>query len=141
MKLNIETKITINSTSSEVWKVFSDFSNYPNWNPFVKSLTGDIKEGSQISIVLPDMNFKPTVLKFEKDKELRWVGKLLFKGLFDGEHYFCLEDNGNGTTSFVHGENFSGILVGPFKKKLMNETRNGFIEMNEKLKEQVEGDS
>lgn len=64
------------------------------------------------------MTFKPTVLAFKHNKEFRWIGKLLFKGVFDGEHKFELIDNGNGTTIFNHSENFKGILVGLFKNNL-----------------------
>ncbi|WP_228479091.1 SRPBCC family protein [Flavobacterium soyangense] len=34
------------------------------------------------------MTFKPKVLAFETNKEFRWLGHLLFPGLFDGEHKF-----------------------------------------------------
>lgn len=37
-------------------------------------------------------------------------------------------------TKFIHGENFSVILVKPFQKKLDTKIRNGFINMNEALK-------
>ena len=39
------------------------------------------------------MTFKPNILVFEENKELRWLGKLFFKGLFDGEHKFEIIDN------------------------------------------------
>jgi hypothetical protein len=84
------------------------------------------------------MKFKPTILVRSENKELRWLGKLLFKGLFDGEHSFRIVDNENGTCTFYHEESFSGILVGLFAKKLDTDTKQGFIEMNEKLKELVE---
>ena len=136
--MTIETRIQINAPAEKVWEVFSDFEQYPEWNPFVKSLTGEVAKGKQITAVLPGMTFKPTVLKFEKDKELRWLGKLFFKGLFDGEHYFILQKNEGGSTTFVHGENFSGLLVGLFRKKLETETKAGFEEMNEALKARAE---
>lgn len=37
------------------------------------------------------MTFSPEVLKAERGKEFRWLGKFLVKGLVDGEHYFLLE--------------------------------------------------
>jgi hypothetical protein len=136
--MNIETQIQINATAERVWNVFADFEKYPEWNPFVKSLTGEVAAGRQITAVLPGMTFKPAVLKFEKNKELRWLGKLLFKGLFDGEHYFILRENEDNSTTFIHGENFSGLLVGLFKSKLLTETKTGFEEMNVALKKRVE---
>jgi hypothetical protein len=57
------------------------------------------------------MEFSPSVLVTTNDREFRWKGRLLFPGLFDGEHYFLLEDSPSGGTHFRHGERFSGLLV------------------------------
>jgi hypothetical protein len=84
------------------------------------------------------MTFKPKVLTFETNKELRWLGHFLFAGFFDGEHQFELIDNGNGTTTFRQSEKFKGILVPLFKKQLDNNTKRGFEKMNIKLKEIAE---
>ena len=138
MKHKIETSIIINSTAQKVWKIFSDFSKYPEWNPFVERLEGPVLVGDQINIQLPGMKFKPTVLEYQKNRSLRWKGKLIINGLFDGEHYFELVEGENGKTTFIHGENFSGILVGLFRSKLEKETKLGFESMNRALKQRVE---
>lgn len=141
--MEIKTDILINATSSKVWAILTNFDNYPNWNPFIKSITGQVAVGNKITarIEPPDataMTFTPKVLAFETNKEFRWLGHLLFAGLFDGEHKFELIDNQNGTTTFIQSENFKGILVPLFKKMLNTNTRNGFILMNQKLKELAE---
>jgi hypothetical protein len=81
------------------------------------------------------MIFKPVVLLKKENKELQWLGKLLFKGLFDGEHHFELIDNKNGTTRFIQSERFSGLLV-PFFN--FDTTTASFHIMNRKLKELAE---
>jgi hypothetical protein len=141
--MEIKTQIIINTTPGKVWAVLTDFENYSSWNPFIKSITGEPKVGSQITVsIMPPqgkkMTFKPTVLVFEHNKEFRWIGRLLFKGVFDGEHKFELIDNGNGTMIFNHGETFKGILAGLFKKQLENNTKKGFEMMNENLKKFIE---
>lgn len=138
MKKVIETRITINATIDQVWSVFSDFKKYPEWNPFVQKLEGDVKIGSTIFIQLPGMKFKPVVLEYTLNKALRWKGKFFLKGLFDGEHYFTFKKIDEHNVEIVHGEKFSGALVRFFQKKIDNETRNGFIEMNNALKNRVE---
>ena len=138
MKHQIKTTIDINASPAKVWTIFSDFKNYPKWNPFVASLNGDVKVGEIINIDLITMKFKPVVLKFDQNEELRWKGKLFMKGLFDGEHYFQLTENPDGSTTFTHGEIFSGILVRLLKKKLDTETKEGFVKMNIALKKEVE---
>lgn len=84
------------------------------------------------------MTFIPKVLVFDENKEFVWLGYLLFKGLFDGEHHFKLIDNQDGTTTFVQSENFKGLLVPIFKSQLDKNTRKSFELMNQKLKELAE---
>ncbi|MEW4923674.1 SRPBCC domain-containing protein [Algibacter sp. 2305UL17-15] len=134
MAKKIKTSITINASKERIWKILTDFENYPEWNSFIKSVSGDVKVGNKIRIKLQGMTFKPVVLTLNENTELKWLGHLWFKGLFDGEHKFKLTDNGNGTTNFEQSENFSGILVKFFSKSLERDTKNGFEQMNKELK-------
>lgn len=143
MKKEIRTEITIEATPNRVWEVLTRFENYPNWNPFIKSLQGEVKVGKKIIVRLEPpgakgMTFKPKVLAFEPNNQFKWIGRLIFHGLFDGEHRFELIDNGNGTTTFIQAEKFSGILVRMLSKMLDGSTTNGFNAMNQKLKEEAE---
>jgi hypothetical protein len=143
MKKEIETEILINASTKKVWQVFIDFKNYPVWNPFILSISGNIEVGGKIRVqLLPPgtkgMTFKPKVLIIQPQAEFRWLGRLLFPGLFDGEHRFELTDNGDGTTTFKQSETLKGILVPFFRKMLDNNTTAGFRLMNEKLKQEAE---
>ena len=140
MAKEVKSEILINAAPENVWSILTNFEKYPNWNPFIQSLMGDVKVGNKISvrIVLPEakgMTFHPKVLTYETNKELKWLGHLLFTGLFDGEHKFELIDNGNGTTNFRHSEKFTGILVWMLNSET---TKLGFELMNTKLKELAE---
>jgi hypothetical protein len=140
---NLETEITIKATSAEVWDILLDHEAYTEWNPFIKEISGSAQPGENIlvSLQLPDskpMEFKPRVLVNEKEKEFRWVGKLLVKGIFDGEHYFLLESIGPNETQFIQGENFTGILSGLMTKMIGKNTLSGFELMNEALKKKAE---
>ena len=141
MAKQIKTSININASREIIWKILTDFEKYPEWNPFITSLTGNVIVGNRIKIKLQNMVFKPKVLIFNKNSELKWLGHFGFKGLFDGEHKFYLSDNDDGSIHFEHSEKFSGILVPLFWKKLNSETRKGFEQMNEKLKEMAENQS
>jgi hypothetical protein len=138
----IKTEIAINSNPDKVWSILTNFEKHPEWNPFIKTISGKKKVGEQLIVKIQPpggggMTFKPLILKYEKNKEFRWIGKLLFKGIFDGEHYFKIVDNSNGTTTFIHGEKFSGLLVSLFSKTL-DKTKSGFELMNESLKRESE---
>jgi hypothetical protein len=81
------------------------------------------------------MTFKPKVLRADPGRELRWLGRLLIPGLFDGEHYFQMEPSDAGTR-FVHGEIFRGILIGMLD---FAKTEAAFKALNEGLKRKAEG--
>ena len=140
---SISTEIEIAAPASIVWEELTDGSSYPEWNPFVKHLSGDLVVGNHINITIQSegnapMDFTPEVLAAEVDAEFRWVGKLGFRGVFDGEHYFILEETDQGTTILHHGENFRGILAYPLIALIGDDTENGFESMNQALKERAE---
>lgn len=84
------------------------------------------------------MRFHPTVLVSDPERELRWKGKLLIPGLFEGEHFFKIEKKSDTRVVFDHGEVFSGLLMPFIRRSLDTETKRGFIAMNEALKKLAE---
>jgi hypothetical protein len=141
--MEISTNIVINASSEKVWNVLADFNSYPKWNPFIRSIIGKAGLGNSLTVYIEPpgakgMVFKPRITVLVQNKELRWLGHLLFRGLFDGEHIFSLNDNGDETVTFTQSEKFTGVLVPFFKKTLKVNTLNGFKEMNQKLKNHVE---
>ena len=118
---NLETEIIINASPKSVWKVLMDFENYPNWNPFIKSMSGSTTINQLINVELQlkgkkAMKIQPKVIKNRNEKELVWRGHLFVEGLFDGEHYFQIEKHGENQSKFIHGERFSGLLSVPILK-------------------------
>lgn len=138
----IETEIRIQATPDRVWSVLTDFKSFPDWNPFIRSISGREVVGEMLEVQLKPpgakgMTFRPEILKFDLGKEFRWKGKLFFKGVFDGEHYFILEKIGESETRFIHGEIFSGFLVG-LLDGMLSKTKDGFNLMNKAIKVQSE---
>ena len=138
MKLIVTTTINIAASPNEIWKILTDFENYSSWNPFINSIEGTVQPGNKIIVAIEGMIFKPVVLRFDKEKELRWIGVLASKHLFAGEHTFKIIKQADGTCNFEHFENFSGLLLPFFQKKLKRETKAGFTAMNIKLKQKAE---
>ncbi len=139
----IETSIEINASPERVWRILTDFPSMPSWNPFIRSISGDLSTGSRLSVhIAPPgrtgMRFAPKILVLEPMRELRWLGRLLLPGLFDGEHYFLLDPIGEERTRLTHGEKFSGILIALFGGGLAA-TEAGFVAMNDALKQRAEG--
>ena len=136
----INSEIKINATPSEVWSIISNFTEYPVWNPFIISISGNVAVNNKIKVkVKPldssEMIFRPTVLTYIENEEITWEGHLFIKGLFDGRHTLKLIDNYDGTTTFIQSECFQGLLVPLFTDMIENKTLKGFYLMNQKLKE------
>ncbi len=137
------TEIEINASISKTWEVFSAFSEYHKWNPFIKSISGDVNPGNTIIVILQQpgmkpMKMKPKVISFKKEEELVWIGHLFILGIFDGEHSFRFIKNKDGSTKFIQKELFKGLIVPMLNRMLDKNTKNGFELMNEKLKHEVE---
>ncbi|GAB5416888.1 MAG: SRPBCC domain-containing protein [Crocinitomicaceae bacterium] len=138
MRHQLETSIIINADLETVWNTFINFEAYPAWETFIKSVKGDMKVGARLEAEITGMTFRPTVQIFEEKKELTWLGKLWFSGIFDGRHTFRFSENEDGTTTFSHSEKFRGILVPLMKKKLKTDILEGFEHFNRTLKEKAE---
>lgn len=137
----IDTSIDIDAPPEAVWAVLSDWPAYPDWNPFVVSLTGDAVVGGRLETRLQPvggraMTFKPQVTVLEPNRHLAWFGRLGLPRIFDGEHHFVLEEI-EGGTRFVQYEELRGIAV-PLLRRSLAKTVAGFRKMNEALKERVE---
>ncbi|WP_416672597.1 SRPBCC family protein [Egbenema bharatensis] len=143
MVKEINTSIEIDAPTTAVWQVFIDFSRYSQWNPFIRSITGKPNQGEQLEVFIQPpggsgMKFRPVILNLQPERELRWRGRLLLPGVFDGEHQFQLEPIGENRTRFIHSEVFAGLLVPFLWRDLDTKVRQGFEEMNQALKNVVE---
>ena len=139
----IRTDIEIAAAPERVWEILTDFESYPRWNPFIRHITGSLDSGSRLTVRIEPpggtgMTFRPTVLVAQRPRELKWVGRLVVRGLFDGEHRFLIEPRSNGQVSFSHSETFRGLLVPLLRRRLDLNTRQGFLEMNTALKRLAE---
>jgi hypothetical protein len=141
--MDLKTEIEIHASAQTVWNLLTDTSRFPEWNPFIRRLSGELVVGRRLVVFLQPsgsagMEFKPIVLKVEPNRELRWLGQLWLPGLFDGKHVFQIEPLADTRVLFRQQETFTGILVPLLKKALETDTRRGFNEMNQKLKELAE---
>ena len=138
----IETATDIRAPAARIWSILTDFAAYPAWNPFIAAAEGELRPGARLRITIAPpgrrpMTFRPVVLVAERERELRWCGRLLMPGLFDGEHAFGLEQRAE-TCRFLHAARFSGVLLPLFGEGLFEATRQGFEAMNAALKQRAE---
>ena len=138
----LQATVDINAPVDRVWSVLSDVAAYPEWNPFIRRVEGTLQPGSRLTVRIEPpggsgMTFKPTVQVVEPDRLLRWLGRLLLPGVFDGEHSLELQPLDGSRTRFIQSERFSGILV-PLLGSALTRTQRGFEEMNQALKARAE---
>lgn len=136
----IVTEIEIAAPPDHVWAVLTDGAKYPEWNPFIVSMAGDIRAGATLTNRMrpqagSPMTFRPVVLRAEPDRELRWLGRLGLPRIFDGEHYFLLNPSPEGTR-LVQGERFRGIALWIIDPE---QFRADFEALNAALKARAEG--
>jgi len=142
----LRTEIEIAATPERVWSILLDFPSHPEWNPFVRSIKGVAKVGDRLTIFIQPqggkgMTFRPAVLTVIPNVELRWLGRFLLPGVFDGEHYFQINQLTPNRVRFIQGERFSGVLVPFAKSRLDGGTKAGFIAMNQALRSRAESDA
>lgn len=140
---HLASEITIRGTAAQVWAVLTEFGKYPEWNPFIRAASGDVRAGARLEVRIhpPDgspMTFRPTVREASPARELRWLGHLWVPGLFDGEHRFLIEPLDGGSVRFRQSEQFRGLFVPLMPAVIYDRTRRGFDAMNRALKERVE---
>ena len=63
-----------------MWDVLTDFSAYPEWNPYME-IEGTLQVGTKVTVRMGagggrGMVFKPAVLAASAGEELRWPARL-----------------------------------------------------------------
>src|SRR5258708_39466437 len=95
----ISAAVDIAATPQQVWAVLADLDSYPQWNPFIRSASGQLAEGATLTLRLVPaqgraMTFRPKVLAAPPRELLRWVGRLVTAGTFDRPPPFAPDHKG-----------------------------------------------
>jgi hypothetical protein len=143
MGKQLHTTIEIDATPEQVWQVLTNFAAYPDWNPFITRASGTARPSERLHLRMEPpggrgVTLRPTVLEADPGRRLRWLGHVLFPGLFDGDHSFTIEPLGDGRVRVIQQEQFRGILVPLAAKSLDRHTLPGLQQLNQALKRRAE---
>jgi hypothetical protein len=144
MTRRVTARITINAGPNEVWEVLTQFEKFSLWNPFIRQIQGRLEPGSKLKMSLSvrsgrTISLRPTLLRVDPHRELRWRGHLWVPGLVDGEHAFHIETIQESKVRFIQQESFGGLLVPFIWWSLKEDARRGFEDMNQAIKKRAEG--
>ena len=142
-KHHLKTEIEINAGAGRVWAILTDFAAYPEWNPFIRFIDGIPEKSARLEVRIQAsgtkaMTFRPSILVADAGQELRWLGRVMLPGIFDGEHRFAIQPLADGQVLFQQSETFKGLLVPLLRNSLEQDTKRGFEEMNLALKTRAE---
>jgi hypothetical protein len=143
MSRQLHAEIEIQGPAERVWEVLTDFDAYQEWNPFMVKASGTPQPGHRLEVHMRPAGrrtttFRPEVLEADPGRKLRWLGRLLVPGLFDGEHSFTIEPAGPGRVRLTQHEEFRGLLAPLLLAMIAKPTLESFHRMNQALKARVE---
>jgi hypothetical protein len=132
-------QIRIEAPASKVWEHLTDFAGYPEWNPFLRSVQGELHEGATIEIQVANQPrpIKGRIKQLVPNARLQLESHVplgLLKALFTCE---ITPLEGNRQVKFTVNETFKGLLAGILGSRL---ERQGplYDEMCKSLKTRVE---
>ncbi|MCX6650909.1 MAG: SRPBCC domain-containing protein [Methanomassiliicoccales archaeon] len=137
----IKGTVMINEPAAKVWTTITDFASYPEWNPFITLMKGELKEGNvfDVTVSLPDRQdtkFQSKLVKVEPHKEMLFHGKI--KGvLMTDDHSFLIEPLEENECVFSQNIVFRGLLS-YLTRGIICDSEKGLQRMNEETKKRCE---
>lgn len=131
---------TISASPETIWQILTDAAGYPEWDPNVDRIEGQIAPGEKITAytkLSPGRAFPVTVTEFVPKQKMTWSGGMPL-GLFKGERMFTLVPNDNDSITFTVREIFSGPLL-PLIGRSLPDLSTAFEQFAAGLKSRAEG--
>jgi hypothetical protein len=134
---SVHHEISIQASPDKVWEVLTDTDSYDSWNPVMKLLEGEIKEGNKVTYRFTQdaenvSEIASRVKKVIPNQLLNQGGGIPLVLTFD--HKYMLEPSGAGTKMTIH-EDYRGIGVNFWNPAPVEKA---YARLNEALKARVE---
>ncbi|OJJ15423.1 hypothetical protein BKI52_39090 [marine bacterium AO1-C] len=134
---SVHHEIVINASAQKVWEVLINTSEYDSWNPVMRLVEGEVKEGSRVKYRFTQAKDRVSeipakVKKIIPQRLLNQAGGLPFILTFD--HRYELISMGNKTKVVIH-EDYAGIGVNFWSPQPVEAA---YARLNQALKKKVE---
>ena len=132
----------MHANPDKIWESLTNFSEYPDWNPYIIEASGELAKGKkwewklQLATGHPFAAY-PKVQTIKEGEKLVVLTKLYFSGFLDVEHCFELEAGSNHRVTLNYYQTWKGFLRNSMHKKLGPETEEAMDGMLKALKKRV----
>jgi len=108
--------VLVNAPRHVVWDVLTDFESYPDWNPYVTSARGTLREGATLHLRRepPGDGSKTAdaeILIVRENRKLEWQVRKLVAGVLDEEQIFRTKRIAPTMTNLVEETRLEGLLA------------------------------
>lgn len=142
--VRIHTEIRIAAPPEAVWAVIAEFDAYPEWNPLMTEVNGQVGVGNRLDwssrINGADRTYDGRVVKSDMPHELAWIGPdaRFPRALFWGHHRLIIEPTDDGETRFVNSEQFGGVASIAVARFLRRDVAAAYVQMNNAVRQRAE---
>ena len=139
------TTLPIAASAETVWKILTDFERYPEWNPSLPSINGELRAGNTVALTLgmpgrPSPKVKAKFGDVAPGRRLTWHGNAGADWLFAGDREFVIDAQRDGTVRFTHVEDVHGVLFPLFRAVMGSAIQRSHDAFNAALKKRAEGE-
>ena len=137
----IEGSTEIEAPADRVWSTVTDFASYPEWNPWLTEMSGELEVGTSFGATVrspgkPALKLTTTVVRVDDGKELLFNGTAM-RGLVTDDHRFTVRLLETGRTRFSQRLALRGLMI-PFAGGTVQALQLGLEAMNVALKKRCE---
>ncbi len=137
----IYSDIVINASPADVWATLTDWNNIGNWSSSFIGLTGDIRDGGQVTasykVGTDTFNF-PHTLHYIDGQEFGWADPIAFAPTITDNHLFKIVALSDCQTRFIQTDEFTGQDPNFPLPALSTQTLASYNQFNAELKTEVE---
>jgi hypothetical protein len=115
-----EAQIDIDAPIDVVWQHLTDFASYPEWNPYILSAEGELKQDSVVRFKVAGlpMQLSAPIVSLVENQELIWEARLPMPGI-KPRYIRQLEKIDDNHTRYINREEFTGWAV-PIMSPMLN---------------------